>query len=563
MRLLRLDRIPTGITADELDYVFTAKSLYLSGKDLSDTRSLFSLAPASYETPKAELPYLLLVPFIGPFPFSLFYARVPFVIANTLLILAIYLITKKFIGPRAGHIAGILAAINPWFIFFGRTSFDAPLAVMFLYWGIYVLMINNSWRILWSFPLFAIAFFSYIGIKVVFLPFTLTTIFFSYMFKRRYHIQHAALALICVSLVGYYVATLGNNPGGSRVGELFTPNDPMIAARVETERRATIDTPLEKLFNNKVVLYGRFIFEKWLNFFSPQYLFLSGDARSTFSVYQYGVLHYVDIFFVPFGLIILIYKKRKFGIYLASLLFLAPLPAAVSNVGITYSIRAALAFPLFIILAASGIDSTLSAVKKVSYKKILAGVIILLYSINLLQFSYIYFTKDPVANSESFALSDRVLSRYLHFANEIGKPVLVLSEAPFGVIRNYLFYGDKLNDVTLPNIAASVQNEVFELAGVRAVRCKDLSVFPVEKDITVIATPGGFCGKEILEDHLSIPLLSDGGEVYWIYRDFVCDGYELKLYPYDVSLGSFEIEKLSREQFCTTFITNLSPIYAQ
>ncbi|MBI4130050.1 glycosyltransferase family 39 protein, partial [Candidatus Roizmanbacteria bacterium] len=179
LRLFLLDKIPAGISHDELDYVFNAKAVYLTGSDVTGTWNPLSLTTPPYEVPKAELPYLFIAPFIGPFNFSLFAARLPFVIANLLLILVIVAIAKKLFDSKTAIIAGLLMSINPWNIYFSRTSYDTPLAVLFYYVGMLLVLSLSGWPILLAVPFFAVAFFSYIGTKLVIVP--LSTILLSYV----------------------------------------------------------------------------------------------------------------------------------------------------------------------------------------------------------------------------------------------------------------------------------------------------------------------------------------------------------------------------------------------
>ena len=47
LRLLWLDRIPTGISNDELDYVLTAKAIFFTGTDIAGS----GWSPLSLTTP--------------------------------------------------------------------------------------------------------------------------------------------------------------------------------------------------------------------------------------------------------------------------------------------------------------------------------------------------------------------------------------------------------------------------------------------------------------------------------------------------------------------------------
>ena len=79
------------------------------------------------------------------------------------------------------------------------------------------------------------------------------------------------------------------------------------------------------------------------------------------------------------------------------------------------------------------------------------------------------------------------------------------------------------------------------------------------KDEVAILLPESRC----LDDKeypawLSISQLSDGGEVYRIFNDFLCRDFKLNRYPVGIEFSDFEVEKLSTVQFCQKFISDLT-----
>ena len=72
LRLIWLDKVPNGITDDELIFVLNAKAVFFTGSDISGVWNPLTLAPIPGITPMAELPSLIMAPFIGILPLSLF-----------------------------------------------------------------------------------------------------------------------------------------------------------------------------------------------------------------------------------------------------------------------------------------------------------------------------------------------------------------------------------------------------------------------------------------------------------------------------------------------------------
>jgi hypothetical protein len=59
---------------------------------------------------------------------------------------------------------------------------------------------------------------------------------------------------------------------------------------------------------------------------------------------------------------------------------------------------------------------------------------------------------------------------------------------------------------------------------------------------------------KISGDVYSIAELSDSGGVYKITNDKFCKGYKLKPFISGFESSDFELEKMSPQQFCETFI---------
>ncbi len=95
LRMLNLSYVPNGITHDELDYVLNAKSIWLTGKDLSGSWSPLSLTPLKSRMVLAELTSLVMSPFIGSFKLSLTNVRIPYIFFSSLTAVVLYLIVKK------------------------------------------------------------------------------------------------------------------------------------------------------------------------------------------------------------------------------------------------------------------------------------------------------------------------------------------------------------------------------------------------------------------------------------------------------------------------------------
>ncbi|NMB56779.1 hypothetical protein GYA19_02470, partial [Candidatus Beckwithbacteria bacterium] len=135
IRIWKLNMFPIGITHDELDYVINAKAIFLNGNSIRGNWSVFPPSSIKTNTALAELTPLLLAPIIGFLNLSLFNAKLPYTLFSSFLILIIYLITKELINKKVALIAALIMVVNPWSFHFGRTSFEAPFALFFIFLG--------------------------------------------------------------------------------------------------------------------------------------------------------------------------------------------------------------------------------------------------------------------------------------------------------------------------------------------------------------------------------------------------------------------------------------------
>lgn len=562
-RLIWLDKIPTGISDDEMGFLLNSKAVLLTGHDLRGVWSPFSLQPITGGFPQAEIPYLLLAPVVGNLPFSLVYSKLPFVTVSVLLVLVIYLVVKELIGPEEGYIAGIVAAVNPWCVFFGRTAYEAPFAVFFYFVALYILLKAKGRLILLAcIPLF-IAFYSYMGTKLLFLPFIMIIGTFLYSYKRNArHIRYYIFVFsFCLFIFLHFIYSIQKQSTSQRLSELASPYSADVMNTVNLERRQSINNPLTNVFSNKYVVFGKSLIEKYYRVFSLDYLFLYGEGRSTFSLYQHGYFYYIDAVFLLMGIFVLYNRNKHVWILLISLLLISPIPA-VMNTGSTgfAALRAALLYPIFIILIAIGIRAFISVCTTRKYGTAYVLTVFMIYTVSILNFSNLYFFRNPIYNSEAYNLSSRLLSRYLALVHADDHRVLVLPKNPHVSFEHYIFETDSYSRITADTIRQQLVQQTYTLHNITFSACSDELFASEDFSDRIIIIPTDSVCDHLTEITLSegkiIAQLADGGAVYTIYNDPLCKGFKLNKYPDNFYLSDFSIENMSAEHFCRKFITD-------
>lgn len=558
LRLWQLDVFPVGITHDELDFVINSKAIFLTGKDITGTWSPFSLTAMPAGQPTSELPSLIILPIVGTLRLSQFTGRLPYALSSIALIFFIYLIVNKIIDSKTALLSAFFLAINPWSIHFGRAAFEPPLVTLFYFVSFYIILKFKSWKVLFAFPFLFLAFYSYTGTKLIFLPFVVIAIYINYCLfnKRIFKIQYLSLFILAFLLFTFYIFGFSSQRAAERKEELIFFAKSEIEQKVNTERTESLFSEIGNYFSNKPGYLIRKFLYSYAGSFSPQFLFTAGEDRGAYSIWTHGLFYYLDFLFLIIGLIVLFINNRKAWFTFILLILIAPLPSAISNLGQSYVIRSNLLFPLLVIFIAYGVK-----VFNAKYKKA-AFFVLVAYIILIANYLYLYFSRYPVYGSEGFFFSEKVMSIYSKRANKESQNIFVTVKDPRSVYLEYIFHNNLYNDLTSQVITSSLQNNHYSLNNVNFLSaCPNLDMIKEEKN-TVIINKDFVCEEvsEYLKNNpmpnkTAIANTADAGLIFTILNDNLCNKYELSRYPRPQTISDFKFENLNDEQFCKKWIS--------
>jgi 4-amino-4-deoxy-L-arabinose transferase-like glycosyltransferase len=551
-RFLWLGTIPNGISNDEVNMIYNAKALFFTGAGLTGNTSPFIITP---NYPKAELISVLISPIIGPLPFSLFNARMPFALLGVAYVLLLYAITKKLVGSHAAWLTGIVAATNPWNIFFTRTTYDAPITTFFLLLAFFMMFSFNGWKKMWSIIPLGIGLFVYLGMSMIFPFFILITTLFCWMNDKHKNMQPYLTILVLSALLFIQFFFILQRPGaGSRRNELFTPSSSSIAPIVNYQRRASVQNPMTNIYANKFVVYGTELFRKYLNAFSPNELFLIGDPKPIFSVHNHGLFYPTDLILIAAGAWFLFTYRRNVFWLLTALIAIAPIPAILSSLDTSYSSRAYLMQPALLIIAGCGLAQIIELAKRKKILYVTASLLVIITLTELVNYGYIYFLRNPIDNSESNAFSTHIMSYYAKAENSSGRTVRLLSTNPETGFKQYILYNNLFTKVNAADIARqySPGKQMFQWNNFYSSVCPDETSLTTS---TVITEGDNPCKTYTPKGSpMIIPILDDAGSVYKIYNGLTCDDMQLERFPHDIHFNDFKIDNLSTENLCKKFI---------
>jgi 4-amino-4-deoxy-L-arabinose transferase-like glycosyltransferase len=541
-RLFWLDKVPNGMTNDELHYVLNAKAVYFGFTDMSGSWSPLSLKTIP-DNPSAELTFPILAPFVGPFELNTFTARLPFAVMSSLLAVILALIAWE-ISPLAGWIAGLVTIINPWTFYNGRIAFDQPMATFFLMLTMLLLLrLRSRWVLLSTVTAF-LGFFTYIGTKVIFAPFMAGIIAFSYYKNQKKYLgQYLSVLAVVLMITGYFVFNTITGP--SRVNELVTPYSNLMTIRAELERSQSVENFSNKFFINRYTEYLAHFSRKYLNSFSPDVLFNKGDETYLMSLWKQGYFYYFDLVFLIIGGYFLFREKRRYFWLILGLLALAPIPEAIRADNIpAYAFHSCLQYPLLILVVSAGILKIVSLYPK------LALPIGAVYLISFLRLTNLYFFRYPIYQPDGFFFSNRVISRWIELERQNNQKVVVVTNEPSNYFRQYLFYTNQYTKENFENIKKLYNFNRNDIT-FNNIRFTDNSKDELKQNDVVYISQTNF--KRLDQPRLATKQQTSALENFSILNSSVCDAKKLSFEKPRLSLQDFEVEKMPKEEFCAKY----------
>lgn len=587
LRFINISNSPVALTHDEMFMALSAKAFTLTGTDMTSSWKPWELVPAQSDVPMGELAGLIDVLPLIFFPLSMFSVKLMPVLMSSFLCIAllafVYELTKS---KRLSIISGILMALNPWSIEFGRTTYEAPVSVSLFLFSMFLLLhlksiksIVHRWIIILVVLIFSLfGFYLYFGLKLIFIPVFFITLCYGLFTSTVSECKKLFIPYLLVLVVFSFFfvrSTLRVTSKNERTGELIPFQLATYQSKVNDERRTSLPSPFTEVFVNKYTLAFRDMSNRYLQAYSPSILFLFGETRGAYSLWIHGLFYTVDALFIILGVGYLFKQHKKVGIYLLLLLLIAPLPSALSIAEFSYVFRSSFVFPILVILVSAGWMFVLELLNKQKRAISVFGLISImsLYAISVVHFLYIYHVRYPVYASEGFFFSERLLSGYIkHASND--RDVLVFTTEPHHVFQSYLFYS---NAITKGNIG-SIQKQLdhgfqpFYSFG-RVTFTNDCKTFEdrLSKDVSILfiikgdqvesctKRDGVTASKEMVSLFSKpwINLMEPGyaGVLFRVYNDTVCSSISTRRYVRLNGLKDFSTENMNIQDYCDTWVT--------
>jgi len=333
LRLFRLPSFPPSLNWDEVSHGYNAYSILKTGKD--EFGKSFPIVFRSFTDFKTPVYIYLISPLIPVFGLNAFTVRLPSFIFSILTIPILYLLISKLTKHKyLASLTCLLLAISPWHILFGRTNFECNVALFFYLTGLYLFYLGLEkprWLIASAIS-FAIAIPSYHSQRVI-TPITLILLFIRYkdtLLSKEYF-RTFIFGLVVGLFISLPTLSVATTPGflARATGlNIFTSN-----LKGGYGYAANLPTIFNSLINNPILIKTKQFASLYVSYLSPRNMFLLGDYGprssfpdlSTFFIWQFP--------FYIYGLYHLLKLKnmKEFKFIIFSLLFISPIPAAVTG----------------------------------------------------------------------------------------------------------------------------------------------------------------------------------------------------------------------------------------
>lgn len=466
LRLYKLESFPVGFLWDEASLGYNAYSVLQTGKD--EYGKWLPLVFKSFGDYKPGFYVYLTIPSIFIFGLNEFAVRFPSAFLGSLSVIIFYLLVDQNQKNKSlALIGGFLLAISPWSLIFSRGSWELNIMLFELLFGFYLLSkflsVQKNKFLYFSILFFILTIPTYQASKFL-LPALLLGFLFFYkkeiakVDKKKVYIFSG---IIFTFFILFNLLTLFGGKGG-RVKVMSVFSYP----RPEEEKNMLLSQDnsqiLYKIFHNDIIFFVRAVGERYFNYFSGKFLFISGDWSNQRNgiVYQ-GEMYLFDVFFLLLGIGILFSKKRNsFENFMLYWLVIAPLPGALTRDAISSVRSFPMVIPLLFLVSVGmlGFYNFLKKNKKVIQIPVflMIGFIYLFLFIRLVD---LYFTHDPIYSSQNRLYGYKQAIDYINpfissknkviFTTKLGQPYIfylfytkydpavyqkkaVLTENPFG-----------------------------------------------------------------------------------------------------------------------------------
>jgi 4-amino-4-deoxy-L-arabinose transferase-like glycosyltransferase len=373
LRLYKLPTLPPFLYCDEISFAWNAKSILKTGKD--EFGQFLPLSFRAFDDWRPPLYIYLTSVSLKIFGVNDFAVRAPSALAGISFLIIFYLFIKDFINQKVAIVGTFLAAFNPTLILLSRTALDSNVALFFTV-GFFWLFFKGiqQKRIIWitsSLVAASLAVLGYQGSKI-FVPLMLIVLILSTwsqlitLLKKRKNFLFIGLGIFIFTVSLFISVFSAKNIFRFTSISIFNQEYLLKTSISRLTLNKEMGLSIFNLLANRRLLFFQEGVLRYLDNFSPSFLFAPKTYSSLYNLPNFGIFPFFELIFFIIGLFVLfgnsivipdrpktgsgIYKNkfinidsgseagmtkkikpgmtREKKIFLVSWLVLAPLPAA-------------------------------------------------------------------------------------------------------------------------------------------------------------------------------------------------------------------------------------------
>jgi len=400
LRFYALQTAPFGLSADEAAFGYNTYSFLETGKD--EYGKSFPLVLKSFADYKSALYSYLSIPFVWIFGLTPFATRFASSLFSVLTVFMVYLLTRKLLkNETISLISAAVFSITPWGINIARTTGDVTIDLFFLTLLTFSLLkaVEDKgfiWIIIGAISAILAVLSSQIArIHILAIPILISAFF---VFKNkgqkliRNKIFYSFVLFILFIIIYSSIASI------DRLNQVSIFSHPQTDLVLHEQIREDQNTKVlvTRVFHNKIVNYGRTILTNYGQYFTLDFLALTGGYPFREKVIDTGLLYLWQIPFLLFGIFLAFKSKSREKIFLVVWWFILTVPSAFTFDEIPNVHRSIIALPAVCILISIGIYEFFITIRK--YKKVFA-VVALLFSL-LLVYELSYYGHQYLVHQE-------------------------------------------------------------------------------------------------------------------------------------------------------------------
>jgi 4-amino-4-deoxy-L-arabinose transferase-like glycosyltransferase len=407
LRFYRLDENPPSLFGDEVDVGYHAFSILKTGRDyLGHSWPVYFHSLAEWRAP---LFIYTTVPSIYFFGLNEWGVRVPAALFGVLGVMVIFFFTKEVLGkPRIGLIASLFLGLSPWHLQYSRAGFEITL-ILFLFMTGTTLFIRGirgrPWWLLPASVFLALAPYTY-STASFFLPLLiiLLAVFFrKELLKTKMKLPVVLAIIIFLTILFPITREILSGRATERFQFLSVFQETKLIEEIHLARKETLPEGAsfdqlkfyDRLLHNRPLIWLKTIGNNYLQAFSTQFLFISGDLNRRHAVGKMGELFWIDLIFLLFGLIYLMKLKTNGRGFVLAWLLLAPIASSLTINGGMHASRLSMMLPPLMIITAAGLIYLIELFSQSKKGGFLFAFLIIFFITEIILYQHRYWVHYP------------------------------------------------------------------------------------------------------------------------------------------------------------------------